>query len=207
MNKQKARSLFCFLLASFMFLLTSCSQADSTSGENKESTEVLLPVSINGIEIKVGETTIQSLLDQGLEISWVDEDYNRIIVDPTTELEPKTYYTGGSINLSDNVFFKVSFVTDEKKVPLGEAVIAYIELHALQQSEQTILDQIAFDGVPMKELTQKKAVEKYPDWSGDEIMWLNYGLDYKYLLTFDISSGNMTGFTVERNYDVDWTKK
>ena len=55
--------------------------------------------------------------------------------------------------------------------------------------------------------TQKKAVEKYPKWSGDEIMWLNYGLDYKYLLTFDISSGNMTGFTVERNYDVDWTKK
>ena len=205
MNKRKTRSLFCFLLA-FMFLLTGCQKENSVSDEDKESTEVLLPVGINGTEIKVGETTIQSLLDQGLEISWVDEDYNRIIVDPTTELEPKTYYTGGSINLSDNVFFKVSFVTDKKKVPLGEAVIAYIELHALQ-SEQTILDQITFDGVPIKELTQKKAVEKYPKWSGDEIMWLNYGLDYKYLLTFDISSGNMTGFTVERNYDVDWTKK
>jgi len=201
MKKKKIRSLLCFMMAVLMLSLTACSTSDEGS-EDKEATEVLLPVSIGGIEIKVGETTIQSLMDQGLEISWVDEEYNRIIVDPTTELEAKTYYTGGSIDLSDNVFFKVSFVTDEKMVPLGEAVIAYIELHALQ-SEQTILDQITFDGVQIKELTQKKAVEKYPKWSGDEIMWLNYGLDYKYLLTFDIATGDLTGFTVERKYDVD----
>ena len=182
MKKKKIRSLLCFMMAVLMLSLTACSTSDEGS-EDKEATEVLLPVSIGGIEIKVGETTIQSLMDQGLEISWVDEEYNRIIVDPTTELEAKTYYTGGSIDLSDNVFFKVSFVTDEKMVPLGEAVIAYIEM------------------------TQKKAVEKYSDWSGDEIMWLNYGTDYKYLLTFDIATGDLTGFTVERKYDVDWTKK
>lgn len=206
MKKKKIRSLLCFMMAVLMLSLTACSTSEEGS-DDKEATEVLLPVSISGIEIKVGETTIQSLLDQGLEISWVDEEYNRIVVDPTTELEAKTYYTGGSINLSDNVFFKVSFVTDEKKVPLGEAVIAYIELHVLPDGDQSLLDQIAFDGVPFKEMTQKKAVERYPDWSGDEIMWLNYGTDYKYLLTFDIATGDLTGFTVERNYDVDWTKK
>lgn len=206
MKKKKIRSLLCFMMAVLMLSLTACSTSDEVS-EDKEATEVLLPVSIGGIEIKVGETTIQSLMDQGLEISWVDEEYNRIIVDPTTELEAKTYYTGGSIDLSDNVFFKVSFVTDEKMVPLGEAVIAYIELHVLPDGDQSLLDQIAFDGVPFKEMTQKKAVEKYSDWSGDEIMWLNYGTDYKYLLTFDIATGDLTGFTVERKYDVDWTKK
>lgn len=206
MKKKKIRSLLCFMMAVLMLSLTACSTSDEGS-EDKEATEVLLPVSIGGIEIKVGETTIQSLMDQGLEISWVDEEYNRIIVDPTTELEAKTYYTGGSIDLSDNVFFKVSFVTDKKKVPLGEAVIAYIELHVLPDADQSLLDQIAFDGVPFKEMTQKKAVEKYSDWSGDEIMWLNYGTDYKYLLTFDIATGDLTGFTVERKYDVDWTKK
>ncbi len=206
MKKKKIRSLLCFMMAVLMLSLTACSTSDEGS-EDKEATEVLLPVSIGGIEIKVGETPIQSRMDQGLEISWVDEEYNRIIVDPTTELEAKTYYTGGSIDLSDNVFFKVSFVTDEKMVPLGEAVIAYIELHVLPDADQSLLDQIAFDGVPFKEMTQKKAVEKYSDWSGDEIMWLNYGTDYKYLLTFDIATGDLTGFTVERKYDVDWTKK
>lgn len=36
-------------------------------------------------------------------------------------------------------------------------------------------------------------------------MWLHYGLDYKYDLNFDISTGKMTKFIVEWTYDVDWT--
>lgn len=49
------------------------------------------------------------------------------------------------------------------------------------------------------------AGEKYPDWTGDEVMWLHYGLDYKYDLNFDISTGKMTKFIIEWTYDVDWT--
>ena len=35
-------------------------------------------------------------------------------------------------------------------------------------------------------------------------MWLHYGLEYKYDLNFDMSTGLLNGFTVERIYDVDW---
>ena len=82
---------------------------------------VHLPISINGKEIRVGETTVQTLLDEGLEVSWVDEDYNRITVDPAAQLEANAYYTGGSIKVSDNMSFMISFTTDEEEVSLGQA--------------------------------------------------------------------------------------
>ena len=66
-----------------------------------------------------------------------------------------------------------------------------------------MLEEISFDGVPVTQWTRDMAGEKYPDWT--EVMWLHYGLDYKYDLNFDISTGKMTKFIVERTYDVDWS--
>ena len=72
------------------------------------------------------------------------------------------------------------------------------------EEDKSALEKISFDGVPVTEFTQEKAVEKYPDWTGNEVMWLHYGLEYSYTLTFDMATGNLNGFTVEREYDVDW---
>lgn len=203
MNTKKIRSLPCLLLALLLLFLSACGQE---GGEDKkeESQEVLLPISVNGKEIKVGETTVQALLDEGFEVSWVDEDYNRITVDPTTELEANSYYTGGSIKVTDNMSFSISLVTDEEAVSLGEAVIARLELRMAAENDKSVLEKLAFDGVPVTEFTQEKAVEKYPDWTGDTTMWLHYGLEYKYDLMFDMTTGYLNGFIVERTYDVDW---
>lgn len=184
-----------------MLFLPACS---GEGGQKEDSGETLLPISVNGKEIRVGETTVQTLLDEGLDVSWVDEDYNRITVDPATQLEANSYYTGGSIKVTDHMFFTISLVTDEEAVSLGEAVIARLELHMASEDDKGALEKISFDGVPVTELTREKAGEKYPDWTGDEVMWLHYGLEYKYDLNFDMSTGNLTGFTVERTYDVDW---
>lgn len=202
MDKKKIRSLLCLMLAALMLFLSACAQGDSESGQ--EEGEVLLPISINGKEIRVGETTVQTLLDEGLNVSWVDEDYNQINVDPTAQLEANSYYTGGSIEVSDNMFFHIALVTDEEAVSLGQAVIARLEMHAEAEEDKGVLEKISFDGVPITELTREKAGEKYPDWTGDETMWLQYGLEYKYDLNFDSSTGALKSFTVEREYDVDW---
>ena len=201
MNKKISRTLLNLLLAALILLLPACSQEDS---QDEKTEEVLLPISVNGKEIKVGETTVQTLLDEGLEVSWVDENYERITVDPATELEANSYYTGGSIEVTDNMSFSISLVTDEEAVTLGEAVIARLELQMAAEEDKSVLETISFDGVPVTELTQKKAVEKYPDWTGNEVMWLCYGLEYKYDLNFDSSTGNLSAFTVARVYDVDW---
>ena len=204
MNTKKARVLFCLFLTVLMLLVTACGKGEEGDGKDGGSDEVLLPISINGKEIRVGETTVQTLLDEGFEVSWVDESFNRITVDPTTQLEADSYYTGGSIKVTDNMSFSISFTTGEEAVPLGEAVIARLELTAAGEDDKSVLETISFDGVPITELTQKKAAEKYPDWTGNEVMWLYYGLEYKYDLNFDISTGYLNKFAVERTYDVDW---
>lgn len=204
MTGRKMRFLLCLLLTALMLCLSACGKDDGGSGQDGDKTDVLLPISINGKEIRVGETTVQTLLDEGLEVSWVDEDYNRITVDPATQLEANAYYTGGSIKVSDDMSFMISFTTDEEEVSLGQAVIARLELTVAAESDKSVLETISFDGVPVTELTQETAVEKYPDWTGNEVMWLHYGLEYKYDLNFDISTGYLNKFAVERTYDVDW---
>lgn len=204
MNTKKTRFLLCLILAVFMLFLSACGKDDGGSSQGGGNNDVLLPISINGKEIRVGETTVQTLLDEGLDVSWVDEDYNRITVDPATKLEENSYYTGGSIKVSDNMSFMISFTTDEEEVSLGQAVIARLELTIAAEDDKSVLETITFDGVPVTELTQEKAAEKYPDWTGNEVMWLYYGLEYKYDLNFDISTGYLNKFAVERTYDVDW---
>ena len=34
---------------------------------------------------------------------------------------------------------------------------------------------------------------------------LHYGLEYSYTLIFDMATGNLNGFTVECEYNVDWS--
>nr|WP_325256952.1 hypothetical protein [uncultured Oscillibacter sp.] len=204
MNTKKTRSRLCLFLAVFMLFLSACGKDDGESSQGGGGDDVLLPISINGKEVRVGETTVQTLLDEGFDVSWVDESYHRITVDPATQLEANSYYTGGSIKVTDNMHFAISFATDEEEVSLGQAVIARLELTMAAEDDKSALETISFDGVPITELTQEKAAEKYPGWTGNEVMWLHYGLEYKYDLNFDISTGYLNKFAVERTYDVDW---
>ncbi len=204
MNTKKTRSRLCLFLAVFMLFLSACGKDDGESSQGGGGDDVLLPISINGKEVRVGETTVQTLLDEGFDVSWVDESYHRITVDPATQLEANSYYTGGSIKVTDNMRFAISFATDEEEVSLGQAVIARLELTMAAEDDKSVLETISFDGVPITELTQEKAAEKYPGWTGNEVMWLHYGLEYKYDLNFDISTGYLNKFAVERTYDVDW---
>lgn len=201
MLKRSPLPLICLMLA--LALLPACSREGGGSSGGSE--EALLPISINGTEIRVGETTVQSLLDKGIDVCWTDENYESNTVDPTQELEANTYYSGGNIQISEHVFANISFVTDEEPIPLGQAVIARLEFHLISEDDKAVLEKIEFDGVPVTEFTRELAGEKYPDWTGDEVMWLKYGLQYKYDLNFDMASGQLTQFTVECKYDVDWT--
>lgn len=183
--------------------LTACSGGEE--GQEAQAEEVLLPIRVNGTEIKVGETTVQALLDQGIDVYWVDENYERVTVDPDQELEANAYYSGGYISVTEDIDAQISLVTDEEDIPMGQAVIARLEFRLYGEEDPAALDRIEFDGVKVAELTRDKAGEMYPDWTGDESMWLKYGLEYRYDLNFDSSTGKLTQFTVERKYDVDWS--
>lgn len=192
------------IMAAALLLVAGCGKKE------EQEQQKLYPVSINGSEIRVGETTVQTLTDAGLKITVSKDtagdmsDISRYELDPDQQLEANTYYSGGSIWISDSVFAHISVATGDEAVTMGDAVIARLEFDLAGAGEED-LSGIQFDGVPVSELTREKAGEMCPDFSGDENMWLQYGTDYKYDLNFD-SEGKMIKFSIEKEYDVDWTQ-
>ena len=185
----------------------------SGKGAKKETTaaepaQELYPVTVDGKEILVGQTTVQALLDGGLKVtvSEMTEDKQIIQheVDPEMELEPESYYSGGSVWITDSVFAQISMVTGEEAVRMGDAVIARLEF-SLISGEKADLDKIEFNGVKVSEISRKKAGEMFPDFTGDEYMWLQKGSDYEYFMGFSAEDTMLTQFSVEKEYDVDWS--
>ncbi len=201
--KRYGKIFLLWVLALALISLTACSGGEE--GQEAKAEEVLIPVSVNGTEIRVGETTVQALLDQGMDVYWVDENYERVTVDADEMLEAESYYSGGNISVNEDIYAQISLVTEEEDIPMGQAVIARLEFQLYGEEDSAELDKITIDGVKVAELTRDKAGEMYPDWTGDESMWLKYGLEYRYDLNFDSSTGKLTQFTVERKYDVDWS--
>lgn len=203
-RKHRKWMAMAILMTVFIMSAAGCSKKEEDMEE-----EVIYPVSINGSEIIVGETTVQTLLDQGFKItvSEMTED-NRIYeyeVDSEAELEANSYYSGASIWLTDSSFASVSIVTGESSVKLGDAVIAYMEFSLIGE-EPSNLSHILFNGVPINEITRDKAGEMFPDFTGDENMWFSSGTsDYKYFMAFNSDDGMMNKFSVERKYEVDWS--
>lgn len=195
----------------FMILLAvaaiGCGKKDGEASD--ETGSVVYPVSIDGAEVLVGETTVQTLLDQGLRVTISDmtggNQVNQYEIDPEVKLEANSYYSGGTVWITDHVFMHISMVTPEDKaVKMADAVIAYMEF-SLSGEETDGLEKLKFNGVPVAELTREKAEEMFPEFTGDENMWFSPAsmTDYRYFTAYD-SDGKMNKFSVEKKYDVEW---
>lgn len=214
--KKNMLKRWCMIGAVLLIFAVSAAGCGNQGG-NQDGSEAgdvselpLYPVSLNGTEIRVGETTMQTLLDAGFKVTvsemTEDNQINEYEVDPTMELEPNMYYTGGSIWITEHTFAHISFVTGETAGMLGDATIARLEVNLSSQDDAANLAKIEFNGTPVTELSREKAGEDYPDFTGDEGMWFSTGAnDYKYGLYFERSSGSLTSFSAECEYDVDWS--
>ena len=200
--------------AAGLLLLLLAAMAAGCSGKKEEAEpedvieEIAYPVSIDGTEIIVGETTVQSLLDKGLKITvsemTPDNQINEYEIDPEVMLDANSYYSGGSIWISEHTFAHIAMVTDEENIRMGDAVIAYMEF-ALG-SDKADLGNLLFNGMPVTELTRDKAGEMFPDFKGDDNMWFSPAemLEYNYFMSFD-TEGQLMKFSVKKEYDVDWS--
>ena len=191
-------------------LLAGCSGKSSKTETEAEPEQALYPVTIDGKEILVGQTTVQTLLDEGMNVTvsemTEDKQINKYEIDPDATLEPNSYYTGGSIWVTDSIFAHISLVTDENAVRMGDAVIARLEF-SLTSGEKSELEKITFNGVPVSAISREKAGEMFPDFKGDEYMWFQSGDDYEYFMSFSTTDSMMNKFSVEKEYGVDWNSK
>lgn len=209
MKHWKQRSFACLFAALLVLALAGCGDDAAADGTSSKVESVVYPVTINGSEIRVGETTVQTLLDAGFKITVSEMDANNQIteyeIDPDTDLEADSYYSGASIWITDNVFAHVSIVTEEA-TKLGNGVIARMEFSLTSGQGDPALSGILFNGVPVTELNREKAGEMFPDFTGDDVMWFSPAemLDYKYFMSFSMEDGAMNTFSAEKKYDVDW---
>ncbi len=210
MKKRMWRHGSLLVLLLTVLTVTGCSGGSKTEPE-PEVEEPVYTVSIGDTQIRVGETKVQALLDAGMNVTWSemtsDNQIQEYTVDPEMELEANSYYTGGSVWITESTFAHVSFATEDESVKLGDAVIARMEFNlSFREEDKEAQAEIAFDGVPVTEMTREKAGELYPDFTGDEVMWFSTGLkNYDYGLYFDSSSGGLMKFSAEYRYDVDWS--
>lgn len=200
------------LLAFLILAVTGCSTDKWERIEEEESSDPLYPVTIDGSEILIGETTIQALLDKGFKVTFseMSEDYEITTyeVDPEAELEGNSYYSGGTVRITDGISIHISLVTDAGNTKMKDAVIAYMDFSLIYEHDKSELGRISFNGIPVTELSREKAGEVFSDFTGDENMWFSPAsmMDYDYFMGFD-NDGRMTQFSVKKEYDVDWSRE
>lgn len=214
MKKYLKEGLSLALIFVLCLFLAACGSNDDEDTDSKQdetpegSADVLYPISIGETEIRVGETTVQALLDAGFKVtvSELDENnqYTQYEIDPEMEMEPNSYYSGASIWITDSIFAHISMVTTRATKRMGDAVIAHLEFY-LDYDNPEANAQISLNGVPVNEISREKAGEMFPDFTGDENMWFSHlTKEYDYSLIFGSEDKMLTKFTVEKNYDVDW---
>lgn len=189
-------------------LLAGCGQTeDSAPVQEEEPAQQLYPVSVNGTEIRVGETTVQTLLDQGFSVTVSEMDSNNQItkyeIDPDEMLDSRSYYSGASVFFGDHAFAHISMATGVTSTRMADAVIARLEFYMSGEPEDRSF--IALNGVPVSEITQEKAQEMFPDFDSYDYYMRQSGDDYEYVLNFSTEDNYLYTFTVEKEYDVDWT--
>lgn len=205
----RRRGILCLATVMIMLLAAGCGGEEKGASDEPEIEEVLYPITINGKEIRVGETKVQTLLDDGFKVTVSDMDENMQItqyeIDPDAMLDANSYYTGGSVWITDSTFAHISIVTDEEPVRMGDAVIARLEFNLSSREDEAELAKIMFNGIPVNELTRERAGEEFPDFTGDDNMWFSsYKMrEYEYFMSF--SEGKLNSFHAEKNYDVDWS--
>ena len=188
-------------------LITGCGQ-DGGESKEKEPALPLYPVTVNGTEIRMGETTVQALLDQGLSVTVSEMDSNHQItkyeIDPEAILEPNSFYSGASIQISDSIFAHISMVTEDEVVRMGDSTIAWLEFYLGGDAEERA--NITLNGVPVNEIDHDKAIEMFPEFSSyDNYMSSKYDPIYEYSLSFSQQDGLLSKFIIKRKYDVDWS--
>lgn len=188
-------------------LITGCGQ-DGGESREKEPSLPLYPVVINGTEIRMGETSVQTLLDQGLSVTVSEMDSNNQItkyeIDPEAILEPNSFYSGASVQISDSIFAHIAMATDDVAVRMGDSTIAWMEFYL--GGDETERAGITLNGVPVNEINQEKAIEMFPEFSSyDNYMASKYDPIYEYSLSFSQQDGLLSKFIIKRKYDVDWS--
>lgn len=168
------------------------------------SKDVVYPVTLDGTEIIVGETTLSTLYDAGYTIMALNigTKMGSTELDASFELDANSYFTGLYAKKGDVKMATLAIVTDSKAVPASEAVIGTVKVNSELDHP---MDKATFDGVTISELTAETTKEHVPDSTIRDDGSAAYLHGDKYSIQVDFENGVPISLEMKRKYDVDYT--
>lgn len=178
-----------FVSISICAMLSGCS-----AGSDKA-----YPITIGGTEVIVGETKVSALLDAGFNFTTLVDGLS---VDVAAEdmLEANSYYSSLFLKQGEGKSILFCITTDKDAVPFSDAVIAKVSL--FDNSDFTT---VTFDGVALTDLTGDMIKEHIADVAERDDGAGFFYTSSNYNIDFDMVDGVITGFDIERKYDVDYS--
>lgn len=167
--------------------------------------EHVVPVVIKDTEIRVGETKLQTLLDQDIKVMIPvvkNHEVKKRVLDPEEMLAANTSYTEAFFWIEDSIFIHLSIEAKDEDIPMKEAVITRLELH-LSHDKNILPDDVLVNGIPVTELTMTKAVEIFPDYKERDLSLTQRGLDYKCTLLFSPETQILYQFALINAFDLE----
>lgn len=168
------------------------------------SKDVVYPVTLDGTEIIVGETTLSTLYDAGYTIVALNigTKMGSAELEASFELDANSYFTGLYVKKGDVKMATLAIVTDSKAVPASEAVIGTVKVNSELDHP---MDKATFDGVTISELTAETTKEHVPDGTIRDDGSAVYLHGKKYSIQVDFENGVPISLEMKRKYDVDYT--
>lgn len=165
--------------------------------------EAIYPLSVDGTEITLDQTTMQTIYDAGFEVSVMDTSVGSVQwyeIEADMPLDADSVYTDIYIGKGGEPYASVSVVTGEA-CAVRDGVVYFLK------SEEGGLDKIAIASVPLTELTGEKALEIEPKLESNEY-YQSCVTDSRILrITRENgAAGAVTKLEVEVRYDIDYTK-
>lgn len=196
------------VLILMLLLLTGCSEQRRKSKnsflplDTSEFTldEHPIPVTIGNVEVFVGETTLQTLLDAGLPIvasKWNGSDVIEYKVDPKETIPAHTSFTDLSFWVTDSTFARLSIEAGSEDTRMGDAIISRLELH-LSHRADTLPDTILLNNVPVPEITRSKAGRMFPYFEQDNLSISLQGANYDCHLLFSPKTFVIYQFSLQK---------
>ncbi|MBD5546344.1 MAG: hypothetical protein HDQ97_02930 [Lachnospiraceae bacterium] len=200
-KKQKLRLVVIAALTALMMCFSACSASGGP-----------YTVTIGGVDVKPGVTTLQELEDAGYGfangIGMFDRDENGILTD---EFIYPTVYDLSSMAEANTIYIAIALVKDKKKVadvtvvnesaksiPLSECIIESVEI----DRDDYEADKVLIEGIEIEKVSEEAVTEvvgkaaKTPSY-GDDCTWKRgaYSLGFKYNedgTLKSVSSGHMS---------------
>lgn len=159
------------------------------------------PVSLDGTEILVGETTMSALYDAGYTIVAHGENFTQSMeIEATEQLEADSYYSQIFAKKGEESLIMLAVVTEKSAIPISEAVIANVKLY----NEEGIA-KASFDGVAVADLDFDTLKEHVPGAKLNEDGLLASVSGNNYTLFVYYEDGKVTSLEMKKNYDVDFS--